>query len=186
MPNVRRHWRCMTGFEGKDRFRTRNRTFVQLRGNVPNRPFVVPRVIEANVGILKRTVVALLALCAFAAVFYGYSMAVTFRNWPWTLTQTYTSGEFLNFHLGEDKRTVFTKVKALQEEGQIGLVLLSEAGVRADELFGGVLTEASRGRVLESDTWFLFYGDDERATLVFNDDSLREIQWQRYRGPNGP
>ena len=137
--------------------------------------------------ILRKAFGVFLGLCALAAVFYGYSISASFRNWPWTVTRTYTTGEFCGFSLGEDKQSAFAKAQILQENGQIGLVLLSEPGVRADELFDGVLIESGRDRVLRSNSWFLFYGDDERANLVFNDDdTLGEVRWRRYRGPHGP
>lgn len=120
------------------------------------------------------------------AGFLVYSASVTFRNWPWTVTETWTSGGTLGFSIGELKREAFTRTVAAQRERKVEVLWLVDEppSVHAERFRGIDVGEDDWERVRSSDRWKLsLVGENAWLVLEFEAGSLASITRQRYRGP---
>jgi hypothetical protein len=125
------------------------------------------------------------AACALAG-FLAYSAAVTFRNWPWTVSETWTSGGTLGFRVGDPKLEAFRRAVAAQRERKIGVLWLLDQppSVHADRFRGLELADEDWERVRGSDRWKLsLAGENAWLVLEFEAGRLTAITRQRYRGP---
>jgi hypothetical protein len=134
-----------------------------------------------RIGIL----ITIAAVCALSG-FGVYSAAVTFRNWPWTVTDTWTSGGTLGFEVGESKLETFRRAVAAQRERSIEVLWLVDEppGVHAQKFQGRELRDEYWERVRGSNRWKLsLSGENAWLLLEFEADRLAAITRQRYRGP---
>lgn len=131
-------------------------------------------------------VVGIGSLVAVAAAFLIYSGAVTFSNWPWTKTETHTSGAVMGFKIGESKLACFQQAIALQQKGEIRALRLADAERGTfDERFKGTdLSPADFDRVRASNVWRLgLVGVNAWLLLSFEDDRLARVERKEHRGP---
>jgi hypothetical protein len=134
----------------------------------------------------QRCILTSAAAFALAAGFLAYSVSVTFRNWPWTVTETWTSGGTLGFEVGESKLEAFRRAIAAQRERRIEVLWLVDAppAVHAERFQGRDLRDEHWERVRGSDHWKLsLAGENAWLLLEFEADHLVSITRQRYRGP---
>lgn len=125
-------------------------------------------------------------LFATALGFVIYSGAVSFSNWPWTTTQSFTSGEVLGFQIGSTKEDCFQNAIRLERNGHArGLNLVdADVGTYEERFDGTELQFDDFTRVRLSNTWHLaLTGENGWLLLEFDRERLRRISKRRYRGP---
>jgi len=135
---------------------------------------------------LRNVVVGLGSMFILTLSFLIYSGAVTFSNWPWTKTETYTSGTVMGFSVGASKLSCFQQAIALQQKGEIrGLGLIeAEPGTYEEQFTGRDLTQADFDRARSSNAWHLgLTGVNGWLLLTFEDDLLVRVDRKDYRGP---
>jgi len=137
-------------------------------------------------GTTRNVVVGVGSAIVLAAAFLIYSGAVTFSNWPWTKTETHTSGTLMGFGIGASKLECFQQAIALEKQGEIrALQLVDAEPATYDERFKGTgLTQADYERVRSSNVWRLgLVGTNAWLVLTFDDDHLVQVERNDYRGP---
>lgn len=136
--------------------------------------------------VVRNVSVGLGLLVVLAVAFLMYSGAVTFSNWPWTKTETHTSGAVMGFEIGASKSSCFQQAIILEQQGEIRALHLvdAEPGTYHERFKGTNLTPADFDRVRSSDVWRLgLVGANAWLVLTFEDDKLARVERKDYQGP---
>ena len=135
---------------------------------------------------LRNSAITLTLFLVLVFAFLGYSAVVTFSNWPWTKTGTFTSGALMGFEIGSSKLQCFQNAIALEREGRTqSLSLLdAEPTTYARKFKGTDLTDVDFGAARVSDFWKVgLAGENAWLLLFFEDEVLARIERKDYRGP---
>lgn len=136
--------------------------------------------------IILRTLAVLGLAGVVVIIFLAYSIAVTFENWPWTRTQSFTSGSYLGLTIQSGKRQTFNKAIELQRKDVITVLELhdQEPTTYAKRYKGNPILVGDFERVSKSNRWFLrLVGCNCWLILKFEDDQLKNLIRYDYHGP---
>lgn len=139
-----------------------------------------------SAGVTRYVVVGLGSAIVLAVAFLTYSGSVTFSNWPWTKTETHTSGTPMGFKIGVSKLECFKQAIALEQQGEIRAlhVVDAEPGTYDERFKGTDLALADYDRVRSSNVWRLgLVGVNAWLVLTFEDAHLTRVERKDYRGP---
>jgi hypothetical protein len=136
--------------------------------------------------VVRNVILGLGSLIVVAVAFLTYSATVTFSNWPWTKTETHTSGAVMGFTIGASKSSCFQQAIVLEQQGEIRALHLvdAEPGTYDERFRGTNLSPADFDRVRLSNVWRLgLVGENAWLVLTFEDENLARIESKEYRGP---
>lgn len=136
--------------------------------------------------LTKKVALIVGGIVALLSGFLTYSGAVTFSNWPWTKTMSYTSGGVLGFSVGDSKSFCFDRAIGLQRRGAIrSLGLVDAEPATYDKTFKGTdLTDADFEVARKSNLWRIgLAGENAWLLLTFVNDALIHVERKEYRGP---
>ncbi len=135
---------------------------------------------------MRRVILVVGSAFVLAVLFLAYSGDVAFSNWPWTATETHTSGTVMGFEIGKSKLSCFRHSIALEDQGEIRALHLvdAEPGTYEDRFKGTDLTEADFARAKDSNVWRLgLTGANAWLLLTFEGGRLERVERKGYRGP---
>jgi hypothetical protein len=145
--------------------------------------------------VFGRIALVLMLLVSASVAWLGYSISAGFENWPWTVRDTYRSGNFEGIIVGSTKASTVQQIFAGQKQGALDrIVFMEDAGMLdAQENPGSPLTGNAVQRMGHADHWHLAFpgcrADGTRPIcsieLYFSQDRLVRIVHERYFGPEG-
>ncbi len=141
-------------------------------------------------GRARKIVLRVIAGISIAGVaiilFLFYSLLVTFDNWPWTRTQSFTIGSYLGFTIQSDSRQSFDQAIELQRTGIIrALTLLDQRPTTYKNRYkGNPIQETDFEYVSKIGRWHLGLTDCNCwLILEFSDNKLKKLVRYEYHGP---